>query len=121
MQAFLNEDVAFLQVYPGIKPEILKYLAETHAGIILAGFGAGHIPTEEKTLVPAIRAATDNNIPVVVCTQGMLGSTEMELYQVGREALEAGAIPALDMTPETPRGSPSTVTRRGAKVALVGS
>ena len=41
------------------------------------------------------------NLPVVVCTQCMLGSTEMELYQVGRAALDAGAIPAMDMTPET--------------------
>jgi L-asparaginase/Glu-tRNA(Gln) amidotransferase subunit D len=30
-----------------------------------------------------------------------MGSTQMELYKVGRAALDAGAIPAMDMTRET--------------------
>jgi L-asparaginase len=88
-------------VYPGFRPEILEHVAETHAGILLEGYGAGNLPTEGRSLIPAIRAATERNVPVTVCTQCIIGSTQMELYHVGRAALEAGAMPAMDMTRET--------------------
>jgi L-asparaginase/Glu-tRNA(Gln) amidotransferase subunit D len=68
---------------------------------VLEGYGAGNLPNEKNSLIPAIKKATEKNVPVVVCTQCIVGSTEMELYQVGRAALDAGAIPAMDMTPET--------------------
>jgi L-asparaginase len=100
LRTSLNENVALIPVYPGMKPEIIEYIASCHDGIVLEGYGAGNIPTGEKSLIPSISAAVDRNVPVVVCTQCIVGSTEMELYQVGRAALEAGAIPAMDMTPE---------------------
>ena len=87
--------------FPGFDPGILDYLASTHAGIVLAGYGAGNIPTEARSLIPAIRSATAKGVPVVICTQCVIGSTQMELYEVGRAALDAGAIPAMDMTAET--------------------
>jgi len=100
LRTSLNENIALIPVYPGMNPEIIEYLASCHDGIVLEGYGAGNIPTGEKSLIPVITAAVARNVPVVVCTQCIVGSTEMELYQVGRAALEAGAIPAMDMTPE---------------------
>lgn len=102
LRAFLDPDVAMVPAYPGIRPAVVEYLTSTHRGLVLEGFGSGNLPTEgEASLCPAIAAATGRGVPVVVCTQCMVGSTEMELYQVGRAALQAGAIPAMDMTPET--------------------
>lgn len=102
LQAFLNDNIAMIPVYPGIKPSIIEYLSSTHSGIVIEGYGAGNLPTDaDINLIPAITASIKQGVPVVVCTQCLLGSTEMELYQVGRAALEAGAIPAMDMTPET--------------------
>jgi L-asparaginase len=101
LRAFLNKNVALLPVYPGLKPEVFEFMAENHDGIVLEGYGAGNIPNGEYSLVSSISKASANNVPVVVCTQCVLGSTEMELYQVGRAALDAAAIPAMDMTPET--------------------
>ncbi|HEY9070495.1 MAG TPA: asparaginase [Candidatus Ozemobacteraceae bacterium] len=102
LRAFLRPDVAMIPVYPGLKPEVVAHLVATHAGIVLEGYGAGNIPNAEgASLVPAITEATARRVPVVVCTQCLVGSTEMELYQVGRASLQAGAIPAMDMTPET--------------------
>ncbi len=97
----LDVNVAMMPVYPGFKPATLEYLAATHDGIVLEGYGTGNLPTEGRSLLPAIRSATNRGVPVVVCTQCVMGSTQMELYQVGRAALEAGAIPGMDMTPET--------------------
>ena len=102
LRPFLNDNVAMIPVYPGIKPEIIEYLAQNHSGIVIEGYGAGNLPTDENiNLIPAIKSAIERKVPVVVCTQCILGSTEMELYQVGRAALDVGAIPAMDMTPET--------------------
>lgn len=102
LRAFLNDSVAMIPVYPGIKPQIIDYLANNHSGIVIEGYGAGNLPTDENiNIIPAIKSAIERKVPVVVCTQCILGSTEMELYQVGRAALDVGAIPAMDMTPET--------------------
>ncbi|MBF0502599.1 MAG: asparaginase [Candidatus Riflebacteria bacterium] len=99
---YLEPSVTMISVYPGMKPGVLTWLAENHAGIVIEGYGAGNIPTEGRlSLVPAIRSAIDHGISIVVCTQCLVGSTEMELYKVGKTALDAGAIPAMDMTPET--------------------
>jgi L-asparaginase len=100
LRAFLDPRVAMLPIYPGLRPEVVNHLAATHAGLVLEGYGAGHIPNGRLSLVPAIRDATGRGIAVVVCTQCLFGSTEMERYGVGRAALDAGAIPAMDMTPE---------------------
>ena len=97
----LDPNVARVPVYPGMKPEIIAYLMKHHHGIVVEGYGSGNIPTEENSLIPVIRQATAKGVPIVICTQCLVGSTEMELYQVGRAALLAGAIPAMDMTPET--------------------
>ncbi|NLM16355.1 MAG: asparaginase [Candidatus Riflebacteria bacterium] len=97
----LETNIAMLPVYPGIKPEVIDFLAETHKGIVLEGYGAGNIPTGEFGIDLAVKRAIDKGVPVVICTQCVIGSTEMELYQVGRSALDAGAIPAMDMTPES--------------------
>ena len=102
LRPFLNDNVAMIPVYPGIKPNVIEYLAQTHSGIVIEGYGAGNLPTDANiNLIPAIKSAIERKVPVVVCTQCILGSTEMELYQVGRAALDVGAIPAMDMTPET--------------------
>lgn len=101
LRADINENVSMLSVYPGMKSELLDYVSKHHDGIVLLGYGAGNIPTGESSLIPSIAASIARNVPVIVATQCIVGSTEMELYGVGRAALEAGAIPAMDMTPET--------------------
>ncbi len=100
LQPFLETNVAMLPVYPGLDPEVVRHLARTHRGLVLEGYGLGTIPTGPTSLVPAIQEATAAGVSVVVCTQCLVGSTEMELYRVGKAALKAGAIPARDMTPE---------------------
>lgn len=99
-QPELCPQVARVPVWPGMDPGIIEHLASTHAGIVIEGFGVGTIPTASRSLLPAIREATRAGVPVIICTQCIVGSTAMELYQVGLGALEAGAIPAMDMTPE---------------------
>ena len=48
----------------------------------------------------AIKLATSKGIAVVITTQCLEGATLMHLYDVGRQALESGAIQAYDMSTE---------------------
>lgn len=50
--------------------------------------------------MPALKMATEKEIPIIVLSQCNQGRTQMKLYQVGVQALEAGAIPGGDMTLE---------------------
>lgn len=97
----MRKEVARISVWPGIDPEVVRYLAHTHAGLVISGFGVGTLPSGPKaSLLPVIAEATARGVPVVVTTQCAVGSTAMELYEVGRGALEAGAIPGMDMIRE---------------------
>ena len=63
-------------------------LAEDRAGIVIETYGAGGIPDNEITLVISELA----KIMPVVITSPCLGGTDLGRYEVGRRALDAGAI-----------------------------
>lgn len=97
----LDPLVAMVTIHPGIEPSLLEHIVSTHHGVVLLGFGTGNIPTEgTRNLRETIWKATQSGIPVVVGTQCVLGSTNLGLYRVGKDILDAGAIPSVDMTPE---------------------
>lgn len=97
----LDPAVALVAAYPGLDPALLRHIVDTHHGVIILGFGTGNIPTDGvRGLRDVVRQATAAGVPVVVGTQCVLGSTNMGLYRVGKDVLEAGAIPSVDMTPE---------------------
>ncbi|MCK9224130.1 MAG: hypothetical protein M0Q02_03525, partial [Candidatus Muirbacterium halophilum] len=81
----------------GLKPEVLRDMCKNKSGIILQGFGAGNIPTR---FFDVIKEFSENNIPVVVTTQCMVGKIELELYKVGKKLSSFRVISAYDMTPE---------------------
>lgn len=97
----LDPLVAMVTIHPGIEPSLLEHIVSTHHGVVLLGFGTGNIPTEgTRNLRETIWKATQSGIPVVVGTQCVLGSTNLGLYRVGKDILDVGAIPSVDMTPE---------------------
>jgi L-asparaginase/Glu-tRNA(Gln) amidotransferase subunit D len=69
-------------------------------GIVIEGFGAGNIPTEENALTGAIMQAISRDCFVIVSSQCAFGQADPMTYEVGRVALEAGAMSAYDMTSE---------------------
>lgn len=92
--------VAWLPVYPGMHPRQIDVLVDAGArGIYLQGYGAGNIPTLERSLVPAIARATERGVTVLIGTQCSFGGVE-SIYATGLAALDAGAISAGDMSPE---------------------
>ena len=97
----IEPNVYLIKLHPGFNPKIVETMINNGTkGFVLEGFGAGNVPTEERTVIPYIKRAVDSGIPVVITTQCTLGTSWVYLYDVGRKALEAGGIPSFDLLNE---------------------
>jgi L-asparaginase len=96
------EGVLAIELYPGIQPDIIMPSIQSGLckALLLKSLGAGNVPSiEPYSILPLIRYATEEmNIPVLVSTKFTGGNTYMEIYEPGKLALEAGAIPTGDLT-----------------------
>jgi glutamyl-tRNA(Gln) amidotransferase subunit D len=92
----LEEDVALVQAFPGMRPEHLEKAAGR--GIVIAGSGLGHVP---QRLVPTVRKLTKKGTIVAMASHCLSGRVNLHVYSTGRDLLQAGCIDAGDMLPET--------------------
>jgi glutamyl-tRNA(Gln) amidotransferase subunit D len=104
----LNPNVGLIYIHPGIKPQLIEKLAGIYDGIVIAGTGLGHVPTNPfndprgTSLLPAIKGLVDRGIPVAMAPQTIFGRIDMQVYSDGRALMEAGVIGNYcDWTPET--------------------
>ncbi len=94
-----DDRVALVKFFPGPASEIIDYLVDKgFHGIVVEGTGFGHV---DEATIKSIERATEEGIPVVVATQTIFGRVNLNVYATGRKMLDAGAIPADDMIPET--------------------
>ena len=100
-QSKFEPKVALLKMFPGFDPEILEKSMERGVkGIIIEGFGPGNVPFLENSIIPKIEKARKKKIPVVIANQLEKGITNLDSYEAGRYAKDAGAISSADMTTE---------------------
>jgi len=95
----IDPNVVHIRLTPGLSPEVFLAAAEGVHGVVLEGYGAGGIPYRGRNLLDAVAGVTKEK-PVVMTTQALYGGVDLTRYEVGRRALEAGVIPAGDMTKE---------------------
>jgi len=94
-----DDRVALVKFYPGMDPEIIDFLVDRgYHGLVIEGTGLGHV---SEKLVPSVRRAVEEGVAVVIASQCLWGRVNLNVYRRGVELLEAGAIPAEDMLPET--------------------
>jgi glutamyl-tRNA(Gln) amidotransferase subunit D len=94
-----EERVALLKFYPGMKHGVIEWHVDNRfRGIVLEGTGLGHIGS---SCFSAIRKAAEDGIVVGLTSQCLWGRVNMNVYDTGRDLLEAGVIPLGDMLPET--------------------
>ncbi|RLF47454.1 MAG: Glu-tRNA(Gln) amidotransferase GatDE subunit D [Thermoplasmata archaeon] len=93
----LNENVALIHYYPGMKREDFEKMIDGKDGIVIAGTGLGHVGED---LIPAIKKLTRKGIPVVITTQCLYGRVNLNVYSTGRKLIKAGVIEGEDMLPE---------------------
>ncbi len=103
----MNENVAMLNMYPGIKPKLIESLSE-YDGAALGLTGLGNAPTNPKgdkfaySVAPAIKSLIDSGVVVVGAPQTIYGRMDMNVYTAGRILDEIGVIGNhCDWLPET--------------------
>ena len=94
----MEKDVALVQFYPGMSPSMFESILEKNRGVVIAGSGLGHVSSE---LIGPIRRAVDDGTAVVMTSQCINGSVNLNVYATGRDLLSAGVIPGGDTLPET--------------------
>lgn len=94
----MDRDTILLQFYPGMNPDLFEDAVMKSRGIVISGSGLGHV---NENMVPLIRRACDAGSVVVITSQCLNGSTNLNVYNTGRDMMAAGAITVSDMLPET--------------------
>ena len=96
----ISNEVFLLKLIPGLSPKIFDALLNMgYKGIVIEAFGLGGVNVLHQGL-QGIRKAVDAGISVVVTTQCLYDSADLQVYQVGNKLLELGVIQGRDMTTE---------------------
>ena len=93
----LEHRVGMIYFNPTLSPEDIETFAEGKKCIVIMGTGLGH--TADR-LIPAIKGITSAGTKVVMTSQCISGTVDMNVYSTGRELLKAGVISAGNMVPE---------------------
>ena len=96
----ISRNVFLLKLTPGLNPAIFDMLAAMgYKGIVVEAFGLGGVNVLHKGL-RGIHRAVEDGISVVITTQCLYDSADLQVYQVGNKLLELGVIQGRDMTSE---------------------
>ena len=96
----ISDEVFLLKLTPGLSPKIFDALVRMGCkGIVIEAFGLGGMNVLNEDLA-GIRAAIDAGISVVITTQCLYDSADLQVYQVGNKLLQLGVIQGRDMTTE---------------------
>ncbi len=96
----MSKNVFLLKLTPGLNPAVFDMLAAMgYRGIVIEAFGLGGVTVLHKGL-RGIHRCLEDGISVVVTTQCLYDSADLQVYQVGNKLLELGVIQGRDMTSE---------------------
>lgn len=101
LQPHFQRGILAVELVPGIEPSILRTVLRsgTCQGLLLKSLGAGNVPSlDDYSIIPVIEEAVELKIPVLISTKFVGGNTHMDIYEPGKMALDAGAIPTGDLT-----------------------
>jgi glutamyl-tRNA(Gln) amidotransferase subunit D len=98
-RALFDDKVALVKFYPSMQTSYLQSVTGSGlSGIVLEGTGLGHINSKNiETLRGFIRAGG----LACMTSQCVWGRVDLNVYDTGRDLLEAGVIPLEDMLAET--------------------
>ena len=98
----LDENIAFLKLFPGITPNTVEAILNTSGlkAVILETFGAGNAPTVQWFL-DQLKDVVSRGIIVFNVTQCKGGTVDMEKYETGAGLSKIGVIGGYDITTES--------------------
>jgi L-asparaginase len=93
--------VGQITLFPGITVEVMRnFLQPPIQGVILATYGAGNAPDQDRVFLDALKEATGRGVVIVSCTQCLYGTVDLEAYATGSALKACGVISGYDMTTE---------------------
>ena len=96
----ISKEVFLLKLTPGLNPSVFDMLAAMgYKGIVIEAFGLGGVNVLHRGL-RGIHRCVEDGVSVVVTTQCLYDSADLQVYQVGSKLLELGVIQGRDMTSE---------------------
>lgn len=97
-----SRKIQVVHLFPGMSTEQLEYLLSypDSKAIILRTYGAGNIPVYGESFIPVIRKAIGSGKIIAVSSQASHGMVMLDLYDCGKQLLEAGALSCRDLTIE---------------------
>ncbi len=91
--------VSLVKFHPGFDPELLDYFEAKHSkGLVIEGTGLGHV---SSPTVAKISNLTKKGVFVGITSQCIWGRVDLNVYDTGRDLINAGAVPLEDMLGET--------------------
>jgi L-asparaginase len=98
-----NTNIISVDLTPGQSPSLIDFIVRSGKchGVILKSYGAGSVPIHgEMSFIPFIQRSTNEyKVPVIVSSKFLGGNSFKEINDENAvKAIEAGAIPAKDMT-----------------------
>ncbi len=93
----IETSVALVYFHPGLTADDFTALTEGKRATVIMGTGLGHTGTR---LYPVIKDIISRGDHVLMTTQCLFGSVNMNVYSTGRELLRLGVIPLSNMLPE---------------------
>lgn len=98
----LNTNVSLLKLIPGTKAELLDYLLENSAALIIESFGVGGLPNYNGVdFCDSVCRWTAQGRLVVLTTQVQNEGSDLGVYHVGHRLKDVpGVLEAYDMTSE---------------------
>ncbi len=93
----LDPSVGLFYFHPTVSGEDLLHYSEGKKAVILMGTGLGHVADR---LIEPIKQMTGEGKKIVITSQCLQGSTNLNVYSTGRKMLAAGCIQAGNMLPE---------------------
>jgi len=97
--------VALLKTFPNSDPSIIDwYIDKKYKGLVIEGFGLGHVPTstleEKNSWLPHIKKAIEKGMNIIMTSQTIFGRVHPYVYRNLRLISEAGVIYGEDMLTE---------------------
>ncbi len=101
LKPIFDTDLAIIHLFPGIKTKMYQdLLKEPIRSLIIAGFGSGNFPTYDNQWNNFIAECGALGKLVCITSQSPHGRIDLNLYETGKQALDAGAVGLEDMTLE---------------------
>jgi len=98
----LDPSVFVLKLVPGIEPDILDYVGERYAAVVIESYGVGGLPfAGRRDFLAKLDSLTRRGRIVVIATQVTLEGSDAACYEVGWKAMsQYNLLQAYDMTVE---------------------